>query len=434
MEKYNTYREYQESYCYWIEKIPSHWQMKKVKHLFSFNKDRNKEKDPVVLSLTMKGIRVRNIHNNEGQLAASYDNYISVKKNDIVFNPMDLISGWVDMVPLKGVISPAYQTIRPLRDEIELNYAKYYFQRLYKEKVLFYYGKGISFDYRWTLGDEALMNFPITLPPKEEQIAIAKFLDRKTQEIREFIALKEQTIALLKERKTAIINKAVTKGLDPTVEMKDSGVEWLGEIPKHWEVKKLKYLTRIFRGKFTHRPRNDESLYDGKYPFIQTGDVSKAGKYITSYKQTVNEKGFKVTKEFPKGTLVMTIAASVGEVSILDFTACFPDSLVGFYPVDNNIVDFLYYQFSALRNELFKESTENTQLNLNIDRVGNIFCAKPPVEEQKLIIKNIENIAFEIDKSISQAEQEIALIKEYQKSLISDAVTGKIDVREEVEV
>ncbi|WP_222620524.1 restriction endonuclease subunit S [Sphaerospermopsis sp. LEGE 00249] len=114
----------------------------------------------------------------------------------------------------------------------------------------------------------------------------------------------------------------------PYSEYKNSGVEWLGKIPGHWEVKKIKYISTILRGKFSHRPRNDPKLYDGDYPFIQTGDIAATDKYITTYEQTLNALGFAVSKQFPKGTLVMAIAANIGDVAILDFPACFPDSIV----------------------------------------------------------------------------------------------------------
>ena len=131
--------------------------------------------------------------------------------------------------------------------------------------------------------------------------------------------LAEKQIALLKEHKQILIQNAVTRGLNPDVPLKDSGVEWIGQVPEHWDIKKIKYLTKIYRGKFGHRPRNDPALYGGIYPFVQTGDVARANKYITNYTQTLNEKGTKVSQLFPQGALVMAIAANIGDVAILDF-------------------------------------------------------------------------------------------------------------------
>lgn len=211
--------------------------------------------------------------------------------------------------------------------------------------------------------------------------------------------------------------------------MKYSGIEWLGEIPEHWEVKRVKYITKILRGKFTHRPRNDPRMYDGKYPFIQTGDVASANKYITKYHQTLNEEGLKVSKQFPKGTLVMTIAANIGDMAILNFEACFPDSIVGFVPEEKIHLDYLYNLFIAMRQELLKTAPINTQLNLNVDRIGRLWSVIPPQEEQLNIIKFIEKKSEKINRAIATIEKEIKLIQEYRTTLISETVTGKIDVR-----
>ncbi|MBD2544746.1 restriction endonuclease subunit S [Planktothricoides raciborskii] len=206
-------------------------------------------------------------------------------------------------------------------------------------------------------------------------------------------------------------------------EYKDSGVEWLGEIPKHWEVKKLKYVCQILRGKFTHRPRNDPRFYDGSYPFIQTGDVAAANKYITTHKQTLNDLGFAVSKEFPKGTLIMTIAANIGDIAILDFAACFPDSIVGFVPENKNNLNYLYYNFLAMRPDLLKTATLNTQMNLNVDQIGSLLTILPPLSEQKSIAHFLDRETSKLDKLIAKKERFIELLQEKRTALISHAVT-----------
>src|ERR1019366_7778010 len=131
----------------------------------------------------------------------------------------------------------------------------------------------------------------VPLLPEEEQTAMVRFLDHANGRIERAIRAKKKLMALLNEQKQAIIHRAVTRGLNPNVPLKPSGIPWLGDIPKHWEIRRIKQTASILRGKFTHRPRNDPSLYDGSYPFIQTGAVARASKFITSYKQTLNEKG-----------------------------------------------------------------------------------------------------------------------------------------------
>ena len=245
---------------------------------------------------------------------------------------------------------------------------------------------------------------------------------------------KERLIELLQEKRTALITRAVTKGLDPDAPMKDSGVEWLGEIPARWEVRWIKQISEILRGKFTHRPRNDPAFYDGAYPFIQTGEVSRAGRMITSFNQTLNERGLAVSKMFPRGTLVMTIAANIGDVAILDFEACFPDSVVGFVPRANVERDFLYYVFCAMKRELLRDAPVTAQGNLNVDRIGARTIGLPPVSVQCAIAAFMDRETQKIDALVEKVRQAIARLKEYRTALISAAVTGKIDVRDATDI
>jgi type I restriction enzyme S subunit len=241
-----------------------------------------------------------------------------------------------------------------------------YFHNLYRTpmfaKEAERWSYGITSD-MWSLRPEHFKLIGSLLPPPAEQAAIVRFLDHWNGRLEKAIRSKRRVIALLQEQKQAIIHRAVTRGLDPNVKLKDSGIAWLGEIPAHWDTRRIKQVTKILRGKFSHRPRNDPSLYDGPYPFIQTGSVARAAKFITEYKQTLNERGLLVSKLFPKGTLCMTIAANIGDVAILDFEACFPDSVVGFVPHVDMDRDFLFYVFRCLKNEFLLDAPVNTQGN-----------------------------------------------------------------------
>lgn len=207
-------------------------------------------------------------------------------------------------------------------------------------------------------------------------------------------------------------------------------MEWLGDVPEHWEVKRIKQISDILRGKFTHRPRNDPAFYDGPYPFIQTGEVARASKTISDYRQTLNERGLGVSKKFPAGTLVMTIAANIGDVAVLNFEACFPDSIVGFIPRAGVDRDYLYYLFMAMKPELLREAPVNTQGNLNIERIGSREVVLPPLSEQREIVRAVEQHTSGLYVAIDRARRAIALLREYRTRLIADVVTGKLDVRE----
>ncbi len=296
------------------------------------------------------------------------------------------------------------------------------------QKYLATFGNGIL-EHRAAINWEDIKNKYVPLPTLDEQKNILDFLDHETTKIDHLIEKQHQLIELLKEKHQAVISHAVTKGLDPNVPMKDSGVEWLGKVPEHWVVKSYRLASRIYRGKFGHRPRNDPAFYDGDYPFIQTGDVARAGKYITSYSQTLNEKGKEVSQLFPKGTLMMAIAANIGDIAILGFEAYAPDSVVGFKPNNDIDLEFLRYSFIAALPALEQTSTQSTQANLNVERIGAVKGTFPSLQEQCEIVGYLDNLLEQYRNLVKIAENAISLMQERRTALISAAVTGKIDVR-----
>ena len=271
-------------------------------------------------------------------------------------------------------------------------------------------------------------NCEIHIPPYNEQGRIADYLDRKCSQIDTIIARQQEVIEKLKAYKLSVITEAVAKGLNPDVPMKDSGVEWIGKIPEHWMMLKLKYASSILRGKFNHRPRNDPAYYDGNHPFVQTGDVARANKYIKNYSQTLNEKGYAVSKEFPVNSICMTIAANVGDVAILTFDACFPDSVVGFVPSSNITWNYLYYVLTAMKKQFVRNAIISTQLNLNIEIIKEEFIPVAPLRIQKQISKFLDDKCLAIDRTISAKQSVIDKLTNYRKSLIYEVVTGKKEV------
>jgi type I restriction enzyme S subunit len=440
--KLKPYSEYKDSGVPWLGQIPAHWEFRPLRSVL---RQRNEKNNPIkteqILSLSIaRGVTLyshegRGGNKRKGDLTA----YKIAHAGDIVLNSMNVIVGAVGLSRYTGAISPVYYALFPAIEEVDIKYYDKVFRNPAFQRYLLIYGKRILIKksntgklntIRMKISPDDLKGTILPIPSKSEQTQIAKFLDWKTTQINKFIRNKRRLIALLKEQKQNIINEAVTRGLDPNVKLKPSGVEWLGDIPEHWEVRRIKTVTRILRGKFSHRPRNDASLYDGVFPFIQTGDVARAGKFIVKYNQTLNEKGFLVSKQFPKGTLTMTIAANIGDVAILDFDACFPDSIVGFVPRKGVFLEFLYYVFTSMKKELLKEAPVNTQGNLNVERIGGMSIPIPDYYTQRALVKNIEELSGQIDQTITRAEGEIELMREYRTHLISDVVTGQVDVRD----
>jgi type I restriction enzyme, S subunit len=204
---------------------------------------------------------------------------------------------------------------------------------------------------------------------------------------------------------------------------KDSGQEWLGVVPEHWSVKRLRHFAEVLRGKFTHRPRNDPDFYDGKYPFVQTGDITGTSRYITEFKQTLNDRGIAVSKMFPRGTLVMAIAANIGDVAILDFPAYFPDSVVGLIPKDRIELMFLYYLMIGMKQPILMNASISTQMNLNVDQICSLSAACPPLDEQTAIVGLLDRETAKIDALMSEQRRLIELLKEKRQAVISHAVT-----------
>ncbi|MHC0438567.1 restriction endonuclease subunit S [Klebsiella aerogenes] len=424
MAKYKAYPEYKDSGVEWLGMVPSHWNIKRLGQFFEERRDKVSDKDYPPLSVTMQGI-VPQI--DTAAKTDAGDNRKLVLKNDFVINSRSDRKGSSGVSQLNGSVSLISIVMEPKR--IDPKFAHHLLRSYPFQEEFYRYGKGIVADL-WSTNSSEMKNILIPELADDESNAIACFLDHETAKIDNLIEKQQQLIELLKEKRQAVISHAVTKGLNPDVPMKDSGVEWLGEVPEHWSLKSFRYACLIYRGKFGHRPRNDPSLYDGDYPFIQTGDVARASKFIETYSQTLNEKGKAVSQLFPSGTLMMAIAANIGDTAILGFEAYAPDSVVGFKPYQNLHLEFLRYSFMAALPALEQTSTQSTQANLNIDRIGAVKAVFPPLEEQLDIIDYLDNMLCSYDSIEENANQAIQLLQERRTALISTAVTGKIDVRD----
>lgn len=425
-------RKMKDSGIEWIGEIPEGWEIVPVRSCFDEvrTKNTNGQEQNALQFKSGNIISKTNFNASmDDYVADTITNYTVVLPDTVMINGLNLNYDFkslrVALVKEKGVITSAYLAIFPDRKKISPQYATYLFKG-YETKMAFHnMGAGI----RKTLGYKEFKNQPLLLPSEKEQNKISAYLDSKCSHIDIMLSKIRSSIEEYKKLKQAVITQAVTKGVCGEREMKDSGVDWIGEIPKEWICEKIKYATSISRGLFNHRPRNDERYYNGKYPFIQTGDVANATKYIVSYSQTLNELGKAVSKEFPKGTLTMTIAANVGDVAILNFDAYFPDSIVGFIPNKNIRTLYLFYVFSAMKDEFTRTAIKSTQFNLNIDRVKETFIPVTlNVNEQCEIENYLESKCAEIDGLIAKKEQLVKELESYKKSLIYEVVTGKREV------
>lgn len=410
----------------WIGMIPDTWEVQPNKRVMQKVKNIcEKYQGESVLSLTMNGVVTRDLDNPSGKMPLTFDGYQYISNGNLLMClfDIDVTPRCVGVINDDGVTSPAYSQFHLLGKNLT-RYFYYYYLNLDYSKELLHLAKNL----RHSLTESQLGEIYVPVPPTEDQQRIVIFLDKKCSQIDAVIARQQEAIKKLKAYKLSVITEAVTKGLNPDVPMKDSCVEWMGKIPANWGIQKLKYSTTIMRGKFSHRPRNDPRCYDGKHPFVQTGDVARASKYITTYSQTLNEFGYTVSKEFPKGSICMTIAANVGDVAVLGFDACFPDSVVGFVPNNNVEWNYLYYVLKAMKQQLMRNAIISTQMNLNIDIIKEEYIPLPSIAEQKEIILYLDRKCVEIENAIHAKQQTVDKLSEYKKSLIYEVVTGKQEV------
>lgn len=409
----------------WIGNIPDSWKVERLQwHLDEIKESNNPIKTRQVLSLTNKlGVIPYEEKGDHGNKAKeNYDEYKIAYPNTIVANSMNILIGSVGKCEYYGCVSPVYYVFKPKENNID--FLNYIFQSREFQKNLRQYANGIL-EIRLRLSSTDILKREIAVPSKEEQDAIVITLNKKCSEIDELIEVEQRQIDNLKEYKTAKILDIISRGIGKKI-FKDSNVDWIGKIPQDWILTKIKFVSDICRGLFNHRPRNDERLYGGAYPFIQTGDVARANKYIESYSQTLNEYGISVSKCFPVGTLTMTIAANVGDVSILTFDAYFPDSVVGFIPHNGVNSEYLYYVFSAMKSEFIRASIVSTQLNLNIERIKEMYIPfTNDTDEQQAIVDYLNGKVSLIDELIELKNKKIEQLKEYKKALIYEYVTGK---------
>lgn len=306
-------------------------------------------------------------------------------------------------------------------------------------KLLFYYSKTIEYQ-DWirentiqatiqNVSAEKYKELKLPIFKMNEQDIVISFLDRKLSDLNFLIYSKEKQIKLLEEQRQAMITEAITKGLNPNAKMKDSGVEWIGEIPEHWEVKKIKHLSQVKRGA-SPRPIDDPKYYaeDGDYSWVRISDVTKSGKYLFNTRDKLSELGASKSVKRHRGDLFLSIAATVGKACITKIDCCIHDGFVYF---DNLKVEeeYLFYIFEA--GQCYRGLGKmGTQLNLNTDTVGNITIPVSSRKEIQEIIDYITNKDVEFLNLINAVKRSKEKLKEYRQSLIHEAVTGKILIEE----
>ncbi len=436
--------EFKDSGIPWIGQIPKHWEVKKVKDGFYLKKDKALIENPVVLTLARSGIKVRDLENNEGQFAKSYFEYNPVDIDDILLNTMDLQSGAnCNISKIKGVISPAYANLR-YKNGFSPNFYNYYFKIQYWTFAFFAHGKGVSYENRWTLNNQTLMRFPLLVPPLNEQKEIAEFLDKKCEIIDKRLSNLERKIKSLKEYKKSLISECVTKGLNPkNMEFKDSGIPWIGQIPKHWEVTKIKYCLKENFGGCWGDDLENEQISQNSRLCIRVADFDFDKQKVKQTADTFRNytKSQILSTKLQDGDLIIEKSGG-GDKMPVGRSVVFEQNLFGekevlfanfcqcFRPLNINNKFFAhamkaFYQNNNMR--FFFNQTTGIQ-NLSIFNILNAFLPYPPLNEQKEIAEFLDKKCEKIDRLNENYTKQITALKEYKKSLIYECVTGKKEI------
>ena len=425
MTKYKAYSNYRDSKIPWLGEIPEHWEANKGKWIWKKEKRPIRKEDEIITAFRDGQVTLRKNRREDGFTIAAFEHgYQGIRKGDLVIHGMDAFAGAIGVSDSNGKSSPVYSACTPQKDA-----NPYYFAYLLKEMSRTSWIEALARGIRERSTEfkyPQFANLILPLPPLSEQTAIANFLDRKISDISRFIALKEKTISLLKERKIAIINQAVTKGLDPDVPMRDSGIDWLGEIPAHWEVKKLKYILKESNKRTSTGKEELLSLskYNGVIPKNQLEERAGQAENLIGYKFVL-----------PNNIVVNKMQAVNGIIGV--------SKIYGITSPDYSIYELIHKNYCSdyfglvLKHPViinhYKKVVKGVMegyIRLYTNDLYSIKTIVPPENEQFEIINHIQAETTRIDRAITSAEKKITLMKEYQQNLISEAVTGKIDVRD----
>ena len=434
IEGLKPYAQYTDSGLTTIGVLPNHWRILRAKTLFREIDERSVTGKETLLSVShISGVRRRSETNANMFLAKSNIGYKRCRPNDLVINTMWAWMGALGVSHLSGIVSPAYAVYRPLiGTTLGPGYVEYLLRTPAYVAEYTLRSSGIHSS-RLRLYPEHFLRIPLVVPPADEQVAIVRFLNHANRRIDRFIRAKKKLIALLNEQKQAIIHRAVTRGLDPNVPMKDSGVPWVGEVPAHWEVRRLKSIARIRYGLGQPPPESDEGV-----PLIRATNVDD-GRVLPKNMMRVDPS------QVPKGRDAFLCP---GEIIVVRSGALTADSAIVPKEYDGAIAGYdmvvsvrtAFPDFIALAirskyvkvEQLMAASMRAAQPHLNSDELGVALLLIPPREEQRVIISYVGDRLQPVEDVIAQAEREIALIREYCTRLIADVVTGQLDVREAV--
>lgn len=423
-------REMKDSGVAWIGAVPSDFAISSIGSLFTIKKDIAGREPETVLSITQTGIKPKDLSSNEGQNASSYAHYQIVNVGDFAMNHMDLLTGWIDISKYEGVTSPDYRVFTLNDKEMSADYFLRVFQYYYTNRVFFGFGQGVATLGRWRLPAINFKKIDVPVPPILEQQRIVTAIDENVSKVDELIANVQTQIEKLKAYKQSLITEVVTKGLDPTVPMKDSGVEWIGNIPAHWTANKIIRCFGVI-GSGTTPTSADDALFEGDINWIQSGDINGS---------VLSETRFQITRHIVEETSALKVysapfiviamyGASIGNLSISQIDACTNQACcVLSKPVNGLLLKYLFYAFKPAKDYLIWRADGGGQPNISQEKLKSLWIPIPPNEDQVVIVQHLNKKCGQIDYLIALKQSKIEKLEQYKRSLIYEYVTGKREV------
>ncbi len=433
MKKYDQYKN---SGVEWLGEIPEHWELSRLGTLLNPISTNNRTDLPLLSITREKGVILRDLDNEEENhnfIPDDLSNYKMLRKGQFGMNKMKAWQGSYGISDYDGIVSPAY-FIFDLDSKIE---PKYFHASIRSKLYISFFGSasdGVRIG-QWDLSKPRMKQIPFLIPPIEEQTAIANFLENKTIKIEEAITIKRKQIELLKERRQILIHKAVTRGLNDKVKLKDSGVEWIGEIPEHWEVKRLKEICKAF-GRIGFRGYTTSDLVDEGEGAITISPSNIKEEFMIfekcSYLSWNKYNESPEIQIFENDILMVKTGSTYGKIGIvknLPQKATINPQLLVLKDIKIN-PDYFY---SILKTHIVQTQIETEVIGSTIPTISetkimNIKVAIPKSDEIEKIVKKTNEINLKFDSAISLKEQEIEKLKEYKMSLIDGVVTGKVKV------
>ncbi len=422
-------REYKDSGIEWIGRIPREWSLVPTKRLFSYKKEivGDKVDNYERLALTMQGVIKRDKDDNEGLQPEKFDNYQILRYNELVFKLIDLANAKTSRVglsPYTGIVSPAYIILKNRNENNRYFY--YWFLFMYYHLIFNQMGDdGV----RSSLNPNDVLNIPIPDISISEQNQISDYLDSKCDEIDKLIELQDEMIKKLNEYKQSVITEAVTKGLNPNAKLVPSGIDWIGEVPEGWKISSISRISTTNSGSTPSNIANDIS---SSIIWVRTTDIND-DEVITSSNK-LNEKEFRSAScpMLEPGICLVAMyggKGTIGKCGILKTKATINQALCSMEVKANYFNYYLFYILRALRPHwmIFAVGTRKDP-NINQEIVKRMLIPVPTLPEQRSIATFLDKKCAEIDTLISLKQQKIERLKEYKKSIIYEAVTGKKEV------